>query len=318
MDTQTLSPTRHHLDDLAVPADVDMLTTVLVNLVFVGRPGADDWVLVDAGIPMQAARIRAAAAARFHNAPPRAILLTHGHFDHVGSLHALLRHWPATPVYAHPLELPYLTGQSAYPPPDPMVGGGMMARTSFLFPKHPYDFRPHIAPLPSDGSVPHLPDWRWVHTPGHTAGHVSFFRESDRTLIAGDAFVTQAQESLLGVLTEEKVIHGPPAYFTPDWESAAASVRALAALNPVLALTGHGRPMANPRLAHDLNWLARNFEQVAVPKVGRYVGHPARTDERGTVWLPPRINDARPMVIGALALATAIGALVYANERRRA
>ena len=42
-----------------------------------------------------------------------------------------------------------------------------------------------------------MPGWRWVHTPGHTAGHVSLFRDADRTLIAGDAFVTTKQESAL-------------------------------------------------------------------------------------------------------------------------
>jgi glyoxylase-like metal-dependent hydrolase (beta-lactamase superfamily II) len=317
MDTKILPPARRHVDELAMPADLDMLTTVLVNLYYVGRPGADDWVLVDAGIPMNAGRIGRRARERYHDTPPRAILLTHGHFDHVGSLCALLRRWPGTPVYAHDLELPYLTGRSSYPPPDPSVGGGMMARSSFLFPNHPYDFRPNILPLPADGSVPHLPDWRWIHTPGHSPGHVCFFREADRTLIAGDAFVTQHQESLTGVLTEKQVIQGPPTYFTIDWQDAADSVRRLADLNPAIALTGHGLPMANPRLMHDLHWLARNFESVAVPPDGRYVRQPARCDERGTVWVPPPIPDARPKIIVGLAIAAAIGGAVYAITRPR-
>ena len=50
--------------------------------------------------------------------------------------------------------------------------------------------------LPEDGSIPHLPDWEWIYTPGHSPGHVSFFREKDLTLIVGDAFVTVKQESL--------------------------------------------------------------------------------------------------------------------------
>ena len=66
-----------------------------------------------------------------------------------------------------------------------------MARLSPLFPRGPYDFTDRIVPLPLDGSVPHLPGWRWIHTPGHTAGHISLFRDSDRTLLAGDALTTR-------------------------------------------------------------------------------------------------------------------------------
>ena len=47
-------------------------------------------------------------------------------------------------------------------------------------------------------------EFQVIHCPGHTPGHVSFFRESDRTLIAGDAFVTTKQESTIAVLTQAR------------------------------------------------------------------------------------------------------------------
>src|SRR5262249_21501064 len=77
-----------------------------------------------------------------------------------------------------------------------------------------------VRPLPADGSVPGMPGWRWLHTPGHTAGHVSLFRDEDRVLIAGDAFTTVAQESFLAVLTQARHVHRPPAYFPTDWSAA--------------------------------------------------------------------------------------------------
>ena len=199
--------------------------TLMVN-VFIVRTGAS-WVLVDAGLRGYD-RMIAAAASQFvrSNAPPDAIVLTHGHFDHIGSLEALLERW-RVPVCAHRLERPYLTGQSPYPPPDPLVGGGAMALLSRLYPRGPIDIGRDLQPLPDEGTIPVMPEWRAVFTPGHTAGHVSFFRDRDRTLIAGDAVVTTKQESLNAVLTQRPELHGPPAYFTQDWISAKGSVERL-------------------------------------------------------------------------------------------
>jgi glyoxylase-like metal-dependent hydrolase (beta-lactamase superfamily II) len=208
-----------------------------------GPPGSEsgNWVLVDAGLSISApAILKAVAEWAGPESRPKAIVLTHGHFDHVGSLKALAEMWDV-PVYAHRLELPYLTGQSKYPPPDPLAGGGMVALSSPLYSRGPFNFGDRVRPLPGDGSVPGMPGWQWIHTPGHAPGHVSFFREVDRFLIAGDAFVTTKQESAYSALTGRPIaVHGPPAYFTPDWHAAKNSVRALAHLRPEFAATGHG------------------------------------------------------------------------------
>jgi glyoxylase-like metal-dependent hydrolase (beta-lactamase superfamily II) len=289
------------------------MRTLMVNVAFIGS--SERWVLVDAGIAGYSGSIAAAAGELFGTERgPASIILTHGHFDHVGSLERLLDRWDV-PVYAHPLELPYVTGRSSYPPPDPLVGGGAMAWSARLYPRGPIDLDGRVQPLPEDGSVPGAPGWRWMHTPGHSPGHVSLVREQDGAVIAGDAITTTKQESLVSVATQRQELHGPPAYFTPDWVTAGRSVRALAALQPPVLVSGHGVPMRGPRLHDALARLAYRFELDEVPARGRYVGSPALTDDRGTVWLPP---DPLPRVLArtVLPLAVGVAALVAVRFRR--
>ena len=278
-----------HYDLEEVTTGLARLRVGFVNVYFLSRREGDAprWVLVDAGLAMGAAQILRVAAERFgDDTRPDAIVLTHGHFDHVGALGPLLAVWDV-PVYAHPLELPFLTGRADYPPPDPTVGRGLMARLSPLFPERGINLGDRVRPLPTGGAVPDAPDWTWMHTPGHSPGHVSLFRPSDHALIAGDAVTTTRQESAFAVLTQREELNGPPAYYTIDWRKAHRSVSALAALRPSVLACGHGTPMRGPALLTSLTALARDFETRARPRRGRYVQAPAITDERGVVAIPP-------------------------------
>ena len=91
-----------------------------------------------------------------------------------------------------------------------------------------------------------------------------------------DAFCTTKQESLLAVATQRPELHGPPAYFTTDWDAARDSVRRLAALKPMFVAPGHGRPMAGQEMTERLDELANRFDEVARPEHGRYVERPIR------------------------------------------
>ncbi|BDH61710.1 MBL fold metallo-hydrolase [Lysinibacillus sp. PLM2] len=252
-----------------ITSDIFVLTIQVVNVCFVGDK--KDWTLIDAGMPKSADTIIQEAENRFGpNARPNAIVLTHGHFDHVGAVIELIKHWNV-PVYAHELEIPYLTGQKKYPEADTSVEGGLVARMSFYFPNDPIHLGSHVQPLPKDGTIPGLSGWKWIPTPGHSPGHVSLFRENDRALIVGDAFVTVKQESLFKVLVQEKEISGPPRYFTINWNQARESVQKLSYLNPTIAVTGHGIPMAGEELKENLAKLAKEFDEIAKPKYGRYI-----------------------------------------------
>jgi glyoxylase-like metal-dependent hydrolase (beta-lactamase superfamily II) len=254
----------------------------IVNVIFYGDPAkGNDWVLIDTGLPTSKNTIVATAEARFgRNTRPSAIIMTHAHFDHAGSLEALAEHWDV-PVYAHPLEFPYLNGQASYPPADAFVGGGAMALLSPLFPRSPVDVGQWLKMLPPDQSVPPMPGWKWLHTPGHSPGHISLWRESDQTLVAGDAIVTTGQESVYEVITQRPEMHGPPRYLTPDWEDAEQSVAMLASLEPELVITGHGQPVRGRHMRARLYELAANFSTIAVPKGRPYSLDPAKPGKSG-------------------------------------
>jgi len=281
---------------------VAYLPLTIENVYFVGEPG-QPWVLVDAGTPGMTGKILAAAAERYgENARPEAILLTHGHTDHAGSVAALAETWNV-PIYAHPLEFPYLTGHSKYPPKDPTVGGAM-ALLSRVFPMNVTDLTGLLQPLPDGGVVPGLPDWQWHFTPGHAPGHVSYFNADKSVLLVGDAFATVNMISFAALLTKKQEISLPAPPFTCDWDAARKSVAQLAELNPSALGAGHGAPMSGANIPADLRRFADTFTP---PAHGRYVGSPAQTDLNGVVSLPPPAPDLFPVQAAAV-VAVAAGA----------
>lgn len=296
-----------------IAAGVSWLPITIANVYFVGETG-ENWVLVDAGTPGAAQKIRLAAEARYGpGARPQAILLTHGHFDHTGSALALARMWDV-PIYIHPRELPFVTGESVYPPSDPTIGGAMAFLTRF-FPQRTINLADRVQVLPYDGVVPHLQNWKWLETPGHAPGHVSYYRESDGTLLAGDAFTTIDVDSLIGLLTLKQIIARPPSPVTCDWDAARRSVEMLADLEPVTIACGHGIPMSGADVAARLHAFSDYFP---MPSHGRYIPHPAITDAEGIAGLPPRPEDplGKAMLAAGAALASGLICVAIASVLR--
>jgi hydroxyacylglutathione hydrolase len=79
-----------------------------------------------------------------------------------------------------------------------------------------------------------------LETPGHSDGHMAFWREGDRTLVVGDVVFN------LSLLTTAPGLREPPRILTRDPAHNRESARRLAALEPELALFGHGPPLRDP------------------------------------------------------------------------
>ena len=238
--------------------------------VFFVRSG-ESWALIDAGFP-GSGRIIAEAAGRLCGPAgrPGSILISHGHPDHVGSAVGLAAAWNV-PILAPMGEMPFIDGTALYPEPLVAWLARVLPRRAMEALIRGSDLGDAVRPFDPQVGVPDLPDWVCVPTPGHTPGHVAFFRPGDRTLIAGDAVLTMAWSSRLGgrgagwlwdLLRRKPRLSGPPTVVTCDWQAAAASVVALAELDPWVLATGHGTPLAGRHAAPALRAFAAEWVRV--------------------------------------------------------
>lgn len=179
-------------------------------------------VLVDTGLPRHGARIeQALAAAERSVGAIRTILLTHRHWDHVGGVAHLQRRSRAR-VIAHSVDAPMIEGVARNIPPWPMK-----LTVPFVGKLEPVRVDEAVT---ADGPIS-VPGITAVHTPGHTAGHLSFLLDRDGgILFAGDA----AGGGRGGR------VHNSPRILTQDHAAAADSVRKLAGLQFDVAVFGHG------------------------------------------------------------------------------
>jgi glyoxylase-like metal-dependent hydrolase (beta-lactamase superfamily II) len=272
-----------------------------VNVYFVEH--AAGWALIDSGSAGHAAAIEKEAERLFGDAKPTGIFLTHGHADHAGSARALAERW-GVPIYASEAELPFLTGRCDYPRGDPHVGGplGLVAR---FIPTRSLDLGKYATPLFPEEEPGEMPGWKAVALPGHTPGQVGFWRESDRTLLCGDALTTRELNSWSHLPRGEGRIGMPPAPFTLDWFAVRKSVQRIGELAPAYLGAGHGRPLSGDELGRKLETF---LEYATIARKGRYVARPVRQRADGTLDIPVVPPDPAQSAAGLLVGAALLGA----------
>jgi glyoxylase-like metal-dependent hydrolase (beta-lactamase superfamily II) len=235
------------------------------NVYFV-RSGAS-WVLVDAASANCGRLIQKTAESLFGvNTRPTSILLTHDHPDHAGAALELTHMW-GCPVYLHPDELPLavireLSVIKKYANPMdrwiilPILRLMPRRRVDALLSK---DSLKEVAQaFDPAATVPGLPDWECIPTPGHSPGHIAFFRTGDRVLITGDALATVDLNSFRGFLSwslrrNRQRVSDSPWYSTWNRQAARNSVAVLAKLEPRVLAPGHGIPMMGKGIAQELH-----------------------------------------------------------------
>jgi hydroxyacylglutathione hydrolase len=157
--------------------------------------------------------------------------LTHAHPDHQGASREVCEAL-GIPLWCHVDDADAME-QGTIPQTQPNHPLNRMIDRFWLGPPHP------VARRLREGDV--VGGFEVLHVPGHSAGHVAYWREADRALVLGDVLTN------IDTLTGIPGLHEPKGIFTPDPARNRESARRLAALEPSLVCFGHGKPLRDPR-----------------------------------------------------------------------
>jgi glyoxylase-like metal-dependent hydrolase (beta-lactamase superfamily II) len=162
--------------------------------------------------------------------------LTHAHPDHQGSSHAICEQL-GIPLWCGEADVHAM--QTAGAISNSQVPGWLNSFQERFWtgPPHP------VARALKEGDE--VAGFTVLEVPGHSIGHVAYWRQSDRTLILGDVL------NGMNLLTSRRGLQEPPKVFTPDPARNRQSARRLAALEPELVCFGHGPPLRDPQELRD-------------------------------------------------------------------
>jgi hydroxyacylglutathione hydrolase len=184
-------------------------------------------VLIDAGCRQSTGRLLKQIDGR----EVTAHALTHAHPDHQGASRDICRQFDI-PFLCSELDKPAAEDPKLIDERQPDKAVAHFFWRIFHGPGHTVDR------LIGEGDE--IAGFTVLDVPGHSAGHVAFWRESDRVLILGDVL------NNMNVMTGVPGLHEPRPDLTPDPVRNRESARRLAALEPELACFGHGAPLRDP------------------------------------------------------------------------
>jgi len=178
----------------------------------------------------------------------RRIILTHAHEDHCGLAKQVRDEAQAAEIFIHDWETGHLFGRLARAEHKNLMIRAGVPETVFAELQLIYNDVSLLTDTLAAGEFSKLEDemelefangvLKVLHTPGHTPGSCSFFREADRTLIAGD--------SVLKRVTPNPIVSPDPIDASRRFKSLAEYLVSLArirSVSPTLIYGGHGEPI---------------------------------------------------------------------------
>jgi hydroxyacylglutathione hydrolase len=206
-----VAPSVHH---------ISLLGSSWINAYLIGD------ILIDAGIRASAPKLARVLSRR----PIRAHALTHVHDDHQGSSRFVCSQF-GVPLWVHTTEADLMTNNRMR---ENVPRNLVTAAQRRFWGGDPY---PVSRGLQAGDD---LNGFEVLETPGHSRGHISLWRESDRVLIVGDVLTN------MNIATTRGGLHEPLSIFTLDKVRNREQIHRLAKLEPALSLFGHGRPLRDP------------------------------------------------------------------------
>jgi glyoxylase-like metal-dependent hydrolase (beta-lactamase superfamily II) len=162
--------------------------------------------------------------------------LTHAHPDHQGSSHAICERL-GIPLWCGRGDVPAMETPGAISNSQVPSWLNRFQARFWTGPPHP------VARALQEGDE--VAGFTVLEVPGHSRGHVAYWRAADRVLILGDVL------NGMNLMTGRRGLQEPPTIFTPDPARNRQSARRLAALEPELVCFGHGPPLRDPRALSD-------------------------------------------------------------------